>query len=368
MKILQINKLYYPIIGGVETTTQVIAEGLNNQDNLTVDVLVCQLRGTIKIEKINGIKIYRAASWGKMLGMPLSLNFFKLFKKIYRDYDLILIHHPFPLVFLALPFLKKLPSIIIYYHSDIIRQKISRLFFLPFISLGLKKAKKILVGGQNLINYSPLLKKYRDKCTIIPFSLKLEDYLITPEIKEEAQKIKQQYPAPLILSVGRLVYYKGFKYLITAMKEVKAHLIIIGQGPDKKKLDKLIHQQNLTNKISLINHVSDLRPFYLACDLFVLAACAPSEAFGLVQLEAMIYGKPVINTNLPTAVPEVSLNQQTGLTVTPGNTTELIKAINDLLNNPNRIKKFGQAAELRIKQKFNRQDFLTKLASVLQTS
>jgi len=360
MKILQINKLYYPIIGGVETTTQVIAEGLNNQDNLTVDVLVCQLKGPRKIEKINGIKIYRAASWGKLLGMPLSLDFFKLFRQLYRQYDLILIHHPFPLIFLVFPFIKK-TRIIIYYHSNIVRQKISKLFFLPFIKLGLKQAEKILVGGQNLITYSPLLKRYQNKCVIIPFSLDLENYLITPQIQEEAQKIKQQYPGPLILSVGRLVYYKGFKYLITAIKEIQAHLIIIGQGPEKKKLAGLIKKHNLNHKVYLINHVPNLKPFYVACDLFVLPACAPSEAFGLVQLEAMAFAKPVINTNLPTAVPEVSLDQKTGLTVPIKNSLALAGAINKIINNQQLKNQLGQTAVDRVCRIFNRKTFLKKL-------
>ncbi len=365
MKILEINKLYYPVIGGVETTTQQIAEDLNKKNDLSVEVLVCQIKGPRKIENINGVTIYRAASWGKKLGMPLSLDFFRLFLKIYKNYDLILIHHPFPLVFLILPFINP-RNIVIFYHCDIVRQKFSKLLFLPFIKLGLKRAKKILVGGQNLITHSPLLKNLSDKCEIIPFGLRLTDYTLTPEIEIEARKIKQQYLSPLILSVGRLVYYKGFQYLITAMKNISAQLIIIGEGPEKKYLDHLIKKYKLENKITVINHVSDLKPFYLASDLFVFPSCASSEAFGLTQLEAMVFGKPVINTQLPTAVPEVSLDQQSGYTVPIKNSEALVEAINKLINDePLRIK-LGENAQQRVKDIFNKDLFNVKLITVLK--
>ncbi len=366
MKILQVNKLYYPVIGGIETTVRNIAENLNKKD-LKVSVLACQKKGSRQEEEINGVTVYRAASWGKKLGMPLSFDFFRFFKKTVKDYDIILIHHPFPLAFLALPFISK-KKIFIMYHSDIVRQKILALPFLPFIKYGLKRAEKIFVGGENIIKYSPLLKKHRNKCVIIPFGLNLTNYQTTPKLLEEAELIKEKYKQPLLLTVGRLVYYKGFQYLISAMAKIEANLIIIGQGAKKKQLEKLIKKLELTNKINIIDHVPDLKSYYLASDLFIFPSCARSEAFGLVQLEAMAYQKPVINTYLKTAVEEVSLNNVTGLTVPIKDSIALAEAINNLLNDPEKRKKFGRAAELRVQMEFKNEYFLTKLSSVLQSS
>ena len=127
--------------------------------------------------------------------------------------------------------------------------------------------------------------------------------------------------------------YKGFKYLITALadraladRELDGHraldghqakLLLIGTGPEKSSLKKLAKKLGVTDKIFFLDPVPDLKPYYLAADLFVFPSCEPNEAFGLVQLEAMAYGKPVINTYLKTAVEEVSLNGLTGLTVPP---------------------------------------------------
>jgi len=73
IRVLQINKLYYPWIGGVEKVVQNIAEG--TKDKVTMDVLVCQPRGKGSCEFINGVQVHRAGSIGILFSMPLSLSF-----------------------------------------------------------------------------------------------------------------------------------------------------------------------------------------------------------------------------------------------------------------------------------------------------
>lgn len=359
MKILQINKLYSPHIGGVETTVQNISEKLL-QKNIQVDVLVCQLQGKRTIEIINNIKVYKASSWGKYLGLPLSLDFFIIFRKIIKDYDTIIIHHPFPLAFLLIPFIKN-KKIYIIYHSDIVKQKITKIPFLPFINLGLKKANKIFVGGKNIINYSPVLNSYKDKCVIIPFGLDINKYKINTEIITKAEIIKKKYSSPLLLAVGRLVVYKGYKYLISAMKNIPNNLIIIGEGPQEKELKKLIYRYKLTDRISIIPPVSNLAPYYLASDIFIFPSCSHNEAFGLVQLEAMYYTTPIINTRLHTAVEEVSLDGITGLTIPPKNIIAIDKAIKYLLQHPEEREQMGHQAHLRVINKYNIDIFINHL-------
>lgn len=364
MRLLEINKLYYPWLGGVEKVVQDIAEDLNNQDGFVVEVLACQTKGKRTEEEINGVKVRRAASFVKRLGMPLSFDFFRWLFKIENNYDALLFHFPFPLAALAIPFLKN-KNIFIWYHSDIVRQKISRLIFLPFIRRSLKKANKILVSSQSLIDGSPLLKKYRSKCAVIYFGLDLETFSPNEEIRAEAKKIREQYGTPLLLSVGRLVYYKGFRYLVAAMPKINAHLIISGDGVQEIELKSLIKLYNLEDKVSIIKPVADLRPYYEACDIFVLPSCANSEAFGLVQMEAMAFNKPVVNTNLPTGVKEVSLDQISGLTVPPKDPDSLAQAINKILGDPELKKGFGDKARSRVMTLFTRNNFKRKLRDVL---
>ncbi|NCU44712.1 glycosyltransferase [Candidatus Falkowbacteria bacterium] len=366
-KILQINKFYYPWLGGVETVVKDIADSLNGQPGWQVDVLVCQAKGRRAVESINGATVYRAASYGKLLGMPLSLDFFHLLKKLWNNYDQIIIHHPFPLAFLALPFLTKKP-LVTWYHCDIVRQKISKLPFLPFINYGLRQAKLILASSQRLIDFSKPLHRFKNKCQVVYFGLELDDYQLSEPIKNQAQAIRQKYAVndKLILSIGRLVYYKGFKYLIEAMKDNNYGLLIVGQGPEEASLRQLIDRHNLGERVKIIPAVEDTCPYYAASDLFVLPSCANSEAFGIVQLEAMVYGKPVINTALPTGVPEVSLDDQTGLTVPPQDSAALATAIKKILDNPALAKGYGQAAGQRLAKVFDKRLFVQRLVDLLR--
>jgi len=180
IKILQVNKLYSPWVGGVETIVQQIAQGLNKKDNLEIDVLCClHRREKRKTEELNGVKIYRAKSLGIFWGMPISFDFFRLFKRLIKEYDIVDFHHPFPLGDLAILFFKP-KKLVVHYHSDIVRQKILSLFFKPLILNTLKKADKILVSNPNLIETSSYLKRFKDKCLVVPFGVdfdKFESYL-----------------------------------------------------------------------------------------------------------------------------------------------------------------------------------------------
>ena len=364
MKLLQINKLYYPTIGGIETVVKDIAEGLNGRDGLNVAVLACQKKGIQSTETINGVAVFKAASWGKALGMPLSLDFFSLFKKLRSNYNLFLVHYPFPLAALITPFIPK-EKLIIYYHSDIVRQKLFSLPFKPFINSSLKRAQKIIVSGQNIISSSPLLKKYTAKCVVVPFGFKANfqeaDY-------QAAKKIKQQYSAakPLLLAIGRLVYYKGYQYAIEALKNIDARFLIIGQGPEENKLRALISATNQTNKIFIIPPQTRLEPYLLASDIFLFPSCERSEAFGLVQLEALAASKPIINTRLKTAVEEVSLDDVSGLTVEIKNADALATAINKLLNDEALRQQYGENAKQRYQELFRMELFLEKMRGLLK--
>jgi len=360
MKLLQINKFYPPIIGGVEIVVQQIAESLKEQQYVS-DVLTCQKKGKRIVECIRGVTIYRASTFLTCLGMPLSFDFVYLFLNIRGKYDTFLLHHPFPLSFLLIPFIKN-KDLFIWYHSDIVRQRFSKWIFMPFIEYGLRKSKKIFVSNQNIITSSSLLKKYADKCEIIYFGVDLDYFSENKQVSDSATDIKKKYGSPIVLSVGRLVYYKGYEFLIKAMSNIKnaqgeGQLIIVGRGPLEKKLRNLIQKLNLEQSVFIINSVSDVRPYYFACDVFVQPSIANSEAFGLVQLEAMAYGKPVINTNLPTGVREVSVDKVTGITVEPKDEKALSNAIHTILFSVELKKRFGQNAHKRVKRLFDKKNF-----------
>lgn len=366
MKILQINKLYYPWIGGVEKIVQQIAEGLNNKNDFKVDVLVCNSEKKRITERINGVEVFRAKTIKIMLGMPISLDFLILYRNLVKNYDLIFLHYPFPLGFLSYFLFSRNKELLIWYHSDIVRQKFLEIFFKFFHLYALNKARKIFVSNPNLIESSNYLKKFKEKCTVIPFGIDFNYFKEDEDIKKQAEEIKKKFGAPIILSVGRLSYYKGFEYLIETAKNIEAKFIIIGEGTLKHKLLKMIKDLKLDNKVFLIPPVSDLRPFYSACDIFILPSIHKSEAFGIVILEAMAFGKPIISTELGTGTSWINLNGKTGLVVPPKNPEKLKEAINELLNKEDFKRILGENARKRA-QEFSLDNFIKKISSEIKS-
>lgn len=363
MKILQVNKLYPPHLGGIENVVREVAENLA-ESGWQSDVLVCRERGSRSVEKDKGVKIYRAASLGRLFSLPISWDFFRLFKKVVKGHDILLIHHPFPLASLA-RFLygTKTSLLAVWYHSDIVRQRVLYWLVYPFLYFDLKSARVIFVSSHRLAENSPLLSKFLDKCQVIPFGI--DPVYYQDDYHDQVSDLHRRY-GRFMLAVGRLVYYKGYPILLEALKTAPGKLLIIGSGPLETRLRRMIKINNLTERVIIIsNRPDNLVPYYQACEFLVFPSQARTEAFGLVQIEAMACGKPVINTNLPTGVPEVSLNGETGLTVPIKDNVRLAEAIKSLWEDEDLRLKLGAAARKKVSLEFSKDKFKADLASAL---
>jgi rhamnosyl/mannosyltransferase len=360
MNILHVNKLYHPWIGGVEHIAKQLAEGLGGT------VLVCQSQGKRQVAHVGPVTVYRAASWGVYLGMPLSFDFFTLFRAHARAADVLFLHYPFPLAFVAAALFGRRKRIFVWYHSDVVRQRYLALLFAPFVRIVLRRAERIFVASDRLAKHSRILESYREKITVVPFGIDTTSFARSDTVDQEAAEIRSRLGTPLILSVGRLTYYKGYTYLIAAMEHVpRAQLLIVGSGAEEAHLRDEVQQMNLMNRVHIIPSVDDLRPYYAAADVFVLASTEPSEAFGIVQAEAMAFGVPVVNTDLPTGVPEVSVHGVTGLTVSPKDSTALAGAMNQLMADPALRKQYGEAGRIRVTTLLNEDIFVATVRTIV---
>ena len=199
---------------------------------------------------------------------------------------------------------------------------------------------------------------------MVPSSIHIEDYVSV----DQKFDLDISGTEKIVLFVGRLSYYNGVEYLIEAMQSVNAKLLIAGDGKLREKLENMTVSLGLEERVKFLGKVSNelLKYCYQICDVFVLPSVEPTEAFGLVQLEAMAYGKPVINTLLPTGVPFVSIDGKTGLTVEPRNSKALADAINKLLSDDELRKKFGIQARNRVVENFTVDKMNEKILKVYQ--
>jgi len=188
----------------------------------------------------------------------------------------------------------------------------------------------------------------------------------------------KQNPAPLILSVGRLVPFKGFEYLIDACAELTRCGLdftceIVGDGPLRESLQGKIDKLNLSSRVALLGSLSQGAIFekLRAADIFALASVVDpqggSDVFPTVILEAMSAARPVVSTRLA-GIPESVVHDKTGLLVPPGDTAALADALEHLTRDPARRLRYGQAGRARIEQHFEIKKTVVPLLQLLQWS
>ncbi|HAR62477.1 MAG TPA: mannosyltransferase [Candidatus Margulisbacteria bacterium] len=370
-KVLQINKLYYPWIGGVEKHIQDLSEHLLEFDDLDIQVLASNETYNYADEVIGGVKVKKLPNIVHLLfkkvllfSTPVCLSFPFWLRKIKAD--ILHFHMPNPLGVMSYFLARPKGKLVVTWQSDIVKQKKFLLLYAPFERWFLRRADVIITTSSNLVNYSKFLPPFKDKCKIVPLGINIEDYGLSSEGIQKVSDIKKSHTGKHVLFVGRLVYYKGVKYLIDAMEHIDAELTIIGSGPLRTILEAQIEKKNLSGKVTIIPPVTteELVCHYHLCDVFVLPSVAVSEAFGIVQLEAMACGKPVVSTNLPTSVTYVNENGKTGIVVEPEDSMALAEAVNKLLNDNNLRTTMGEYAQARVKRDFTNKQVAFKVREI----
>lgn len=349
MKILQIGKYSAKFAGGIEKTTLLLSEYLAKKNN--VDVITNSIDYKRKTYTNNKV-LHQEFPAYNVLSTPITKDLIKFLKG--KEYDIIQISHPNPAASLAYLIAKPKGKLLVWYHYDIFRQRFLKHFYNPFMNKLLKDADFIIATSENYVNTSKVLENYKSKTIVIPHGINFKDFN-KKKFKVEAAKIKQRIRKPIILFVGRLIYYKGVDYLIRAMKDIDAKLIIIGQGPLEKELRLLVKELKIEQKVVFkkVSMEESLAKYYHACDIFVLPSIYRSEAFGMVLLEAMACGKPIITTEIGTGTSYICQNGVNGLIVPPKNHLALRNAIKHLLKDKELAKKYGEQGKKRAKNKFS---------------
>jgi rhamnosyl/mannosyltransferase len=349
LRVLHVGKFYPPFMGGMETHLQALCNELQNY--VDVKVIVANSSSQQSEEVVNNIPVTRVGKLFDLAGAPICPAMARRIRE--AESDIIHIHLPNPTAILAYLASRHRGRLVFTYHSDTVRQKMLGKAFDPIQRAALDRSAALIGTSPNYLNSSAVLTAYKDRCHVIPYGISTEQFYDSdPAIVEQ---IRSQYGSRLIISVGRLIYYKGFEYLIRAMAKIDGRLLIIGDGPLRGSLEAEAQALGISDKVVFLGEIQNEEtvPYYHAADVFALASIARSEAFGIVQLEAMACGKPVVNTDLASGVPFVSLHGETGITVPPQDSDALAAAINFLLDREELRAQYGRAAQRRVEQEFS---------------
>lgn len=357
MRVLHIYKDYYPVVGGIENYVRMLAQGTAAR-GLEVTVLVTSPGHTTEIGESDGVKVIKAARLTAPASTPISLALLSWVRRL--EADITHLHFPYPWGEMAQLMFGHGQRTVITYQSDIVRQRGLLKLYHPFLTRVLRRAHRIIVTSPQYLQSSPYLSRVADKCVVIPMGIELERF--QEPRRELVGGLRNTYSPPLVLFVGVLRYYKGLEYLITALRDVRATLLVVGSGPMEEEWQSLAIRLGLADRVFFLGqHVEDLPAYYQACDLFVLPSSHRSEAFGLVQVEAMACGKAVICTELDTGTSFVNVHGETGLVVAPRNPEALAEGINRLLGNDELRTRMGEKARKRAEHEFSRERMIERV-------
>ena len=369
MKILQIYKDYFPPIrGGIEGHINLLANGLEQRGH-DVEVLVSNRKCKYEAENIDGIRVIKVPQLNRIASAPLNYSLFCWMKKLGEKADILHFHLPNPTAVMSylISGLKK--KAVVTYHSDIVRQQKLALLYRPFLKYFLNRIDRIIATSPNYVESSKILHQYQLKCQVVPLGIPLSRFTRPSENQLKVDLLRQAHGQRLILFIGKFRYYKGLHVFIEAMKQVNGKLLLIGGGYLEEDLKKQVAANELDGKVTFLGELSDndATAFLRACDVFVLPSVERSEAFGIVQLEAMACGKPVICTELGTGTTFINQHQKTGIVVEPNKPEALANAINLLLDRPELRTQYGQAGFKRVEKYFSVDRMINDLNAVYDT-
>ncbi len=365
MRILHIYKDYYPVLGGIENHVRALAEGQAARGH-DVAVLVANPARRTTTDMLNGVRVIRAARWATVASTPISPALFLEMARL--NADVAHLHFPYPFGDVAHALFSRASHTVITYHSDIVRQKALLRLYAPWLRRTLRHAQRIIATSPRYAATSPYLAPHVDKTTIVPYGIDLARFS-TADPAQVAQ-IRARYGSPLVLFVGQLRYYKGVEYLIRAMPQIAGRALLIGSETTTRRaeLDRLARDLNVADRVIFLGeHDADLPAYYHASDIFVLPSIERSEAFGIVQIEAMTAGLPLISTELGTGTSWVNVDGQTGLVVPPRDSTALATAINQLLANDDLRHGLGNSARARAQAEFSVATMIDRVLDVYQS-
>ncbi|KKR49068.1 MAG: Glycosyl transferase, group 1 [Candidatus Magasanikbacteria bacterium GW2011_GWC2_40_17] len=355
MKVLLVNYEFPPLGGGGGRVSYQIIKKLSQR--VQFDVLTSHYPGkNIYPEKIDNVRIYSVPShrqsihhagfFGMLSFLINSLGQFRdLIKK--NNYDLIHYYFSVPTGLLSFFQPKRIPYIISLNGGDVPGYNPEEMPCLHKVISFLNK--RVVKGATAVTAVSEDLgmfvkKKMEIKSVQVIYNGIEEKRVVKPsQPRSSGSKLK-------LICISRLIFCKRIDLIILAIKDLDdVELEIIGDGYYKDKLISLIKKNNLTDRVKLLGYINnaDLDQYLKAADIFILPSIG--DSFGIVFLEAMACGLPIIAAKAG-GVAEVVKNGFNGLLAEPNDLDSLKKAIIELKNNPDERVKFGLNSLARVKE------------------
>ena len=360
MRLLLVNKAYYPHLGGVETVARQIAEGMLKRGH---EVIVLCFGDCDTKEKINEVEVRRVCPLAHIGSAPVGYRFMAEFFTLSRWADVINLHSPNPMGEIALLFSPSLrdKKIICTYHGDAQRPKILLPIYDFILQRFIRRCDVVAVSNPPLSENSRVLESGKEKTLVIPFGVRTKDYEshLATDFGAAKKLLSGLPPSSFkVMFAGRMVYYKGVTVLLEALKILKRtrsiSAFLVGSGPEEDGIKAFIEKNDLVNEVLLLPHQPEgvFRALFSLADCFVLPSTHKTEAYGIILVEAMACGLAVVSTELGTGTSWINQDGETGIVVPSGDSDALAQAIARLADDDGERNRMAGAARERARKFF----------------
>jgi rhamnosyl/mannosyltransferase len=370
LRILHAYKIYKPDIdGGIPAVISSLAHP--ESEAATHSILTARRFGRARRYRWDEVSVNAVSSLGTLFSTPLAPAFVPALIRHAKSSDIVIHHAPLPLndaaIVLGLP---RHVALVVYWHADIVGFPLLKRAVTPLIQRTLYRADRIVVSSQPMIEASEFLAPHQRKCAVLPYGMDLDEWhTLDTEDKAVTDRIRERHPRHIV-TIGRLVDYKGYDILIRALQTVDAHLTIIGEGPLLTELTQFANRLGISERIEFVGRRSrrEIKQLFHSAQVFAFPSTTEAEAFGIVQIEAMAAGLPVVNTDLPTTVPLVARQGLEALTVPPYDAAALSQALNRILGDTVLAERLGSNGQKRAFAEFGQAAFRTRMAQVYEAA
>jgi len=352
--------------GGTEVVAYNLAVSMAQRGHKVL-VFTTSINSHNSVEVRNGVNIHRYRAIFKYKSGRISLNM--VMDPLRYNLDVVHAHISEPgIEFAVLNYIKKkkIPFILTL-HGDpqksygLPASELYLFFYKHLLDKMLRCANLIVSPSRYYMNESKFLRKYKNKIRIVPHGIDVKKFSIRESPDGCREKLSIPKDKYILLYMGHLAPYKGPHILIKALDEVVKHtrdviVIFAGGGKMENELKKLAQKVGVANNVRFEGFVKEsLKPFYYkSADIFILPSINLLEMFGIVNLEAMVCGLPVISSKLG-GIPEIVKNGKNGLLVPPSNVDALSNATVYLLENENLRRRMGKlGAKIASEYSWNR--------------
>lgn len=348
MRILHIVKAYYPDVGGLETSARQIAEGAHERGH---EVSVLCFGQTNEETEINGVKIFRIKPLFNVGSASVSLRYIMMYRKLSVKADIIHFHIPNPFGELAFClFGSHGAKTLCTYHLDPVKPKLFVWVYTKLLRLFMHKTDVICPTSPHYIISSKVICDFLEKCRTIPLGVDVSSFQnVSHEKIEEAERHVSHLRHPRILFCGRFAYFKGIPCLLDALSMLpECTLIMVGDGQKRHDTEERIDELGLRDRVYLagLQTGETYRAFFHVADIFAFPSTWP-ESFGIVGLEALASGLPVITTEIWAGSSYFNEDGKTGIIIPPNDPEALAEAVKTITGNEELRRSMSENAKIR---------------------